>query len=186
MWLPVVTITPPAAEPITLAEAKAHLREDSDDNDGVIEGLISAARNHVEAYTSTRLTEQTVSLAASSWADLESFPIGPVLSVDLVQYVDRAGVLQDWAADSWREVRRGLTAQVVPAFGVSWPTADFQSDAIRVEATVGYVALPQAVRAAMLMLIAQWYDNRAAVVVGTISSELPNTVVALLSNHRMF
>ena len=42
--------TPPAVEPVTLSEAKAHLRVDSTDDDAYIATLITAAREWVEAY----------------------------------------------------------------------------------------------------------------------------------------
>ena len=48
MPLVVKTITPPAAEPVTLAQAKAHLRVDWTDDDSYITTLIAAARRYCE------------------------------------------------------------------------------------------------------------------------------------------
>lgn len=68
-------ITPPVAEPITLAEAKLHLRLDDDGDsppvhpdDPLIQMLISAAREWCEGYLGRAAAPQMIELA------LDSFP----------------------------------------------------------------------------------------------------------------
>ena len=64
---------PPAGEPLTLAEAKPHLRVDLNDDDALITALISAAREQVEFLTGQRLITQTweLELAAGERCMLE-------------------------------------------------------------------------------------------------------------------
>ena len=57
-----VITTPPAAEPLTLEEAKAHLRITHDADDDAINALISAAREMCESYTGLALITRGYSL----------------------------------------------------------------------------------------------------------------------------
>jgi len=41
--------------------------------------------------------------------------------------------------------------------------------------------VPEQARQAMLLMIGDWYSNRESVVVGTITSEVPNTAKALMA-----
>jgi uncharacterized phiE125 gp8 family phage protein len=67
----------PAAEPITLAEAKAWLRVDGTDEDTLITALIAAARTHVENFTRRALITQQFEVSfdafqgASRWVGRE-------------------------------------------------------------------------------------------------------------------
>ena len=50
-------LTPPMAEPVTLAEAKMYLKIDFNDDDDLIQTLISAARLMIEAASGHMLIE---------------------------------------------------------------------------------------------------------------------------------
>ena len=62
-----ILLTPPAAEPVTLADAKAYLRVAIGDDDAVIAALIAAARSHIEAQTRRALITQTWRLVLDCW-----------------------------------------------------------------------------------------------------------------------
>ena len=57
----------PAVEPVSLAEAKAYLRVEHDDDDDTIAALIAGARVHVEAQTRRALITQTWRLSRDAW-----------------------------------------------------------------------------------------------------------------------
>lgn len=52
-------ITPPAAEPVTVADAKLDLRVTLSDDDALISALITAARQYAEKYTRRQLVTAT-------------------------------------------------------------------------------------------------------------------------------
>jgi uncharacterized phiE125 gp8 family phage protein len=65
--MPSILLTAPAAEPLSLAEAKAFLRVEHDDDDGVIAALIAGARLYVEGQTRRALLTQTWRLVLDAW-----------------------------------------------------------------------------------------------------------------------
>ena len=64
-------VTAPASEPVSLAEAKAHLRIEAADDDSLIGALITAARQSAEAHMRRALMSQTWRLS------LDRFPAAP-------------------------------------------------------------------------------------------------------------
>lgn len=56
--MPSIIIEQPAVEPISLAEAKSHLREDGDEQDSLIQMFITAARQQAEMITRRALVTQ--------------------------------------------------------------------------------------------------------------------------------
>lgn len=60
-------VTPPSSEPVLLADVKAHLRIDDTASDTLLDGMIIAARQACEEYTSLALMEQTWALWLDQW-----------------------------------------------------------------------------------------------------------------------
>ena len=189
-------VTPPAVEPVTLAEAKEHLRVSTAADDALITRLIKAARRAVEAYTRQRLVTQTWRLY------FDRFPCGysgsgpqtgalvlpdvtPVSAIASVKYIDEAGALQTLLAAKYQLVP-GLPARVYPAYGESWPTIRGDRDGVRVEVTSGFggaVAVPEDIIQALLLILGHLYEHRERVMVGTIVAEIPFSADSLLSPY---
>jgi len=194
-------VTPPATDPVTLVEAKAHCRVDIDDDDGYLAGVILAARQHLETETRRAFMQQTWDLTLDYAWPMERIDgclrnrivltRPPVQSVTSISYIDTAGAAQTLAADQYK-LAKGDTGEwfVEPAYGVSWPYIRREMAAITVRFVAGYGSnpgdVPEPLRQAMLLLIGSWYENREAVNVGNIVNELPLAVASLVFPFRVF
>ena len=97
----------PAVEPVLLAEAKAHLRLDSDDEDDLVGALIAAARVAVETEIRRVLIAQRWRAIVETWpADGLILPIVPALSVEAVRAIDSAGAATVLDGDDYDSMRR--------------------------------------------------------------------------------
>lgn len=167
-------ITPPTAEPITLEEAKAHLRVVGSDEDALIRTYIAAARGALEQRTNRRLMAQTIEFAIPG---LRPFvvPTAPFIALGEVAYIDATGAPQvldptTLYVDTYTEPAAGVLA-----WGQTWP--EYQAGSVAtVRAVVGYPsaeAVPAELKAWMLLAITALHDNRASVVVGVSVNQLP-------------
>src|SRR5262245_53160596 len=94
-------ITPPAFEPVTLAEAKAHCRIVINDDDSLVANLISVARERAEHETGRSLMLQAWEQVQDELAGDVRLGMPPVIDVDLFSYVDPDGVLRTLPPDQW-------------------------------------------------------------------------------------
>lgn len=181
-------ITPPAEEPVGLAEAKLHCRIESDDTDedALIAGLIVAARQAAEHETGRALVSQgwRMSLDKFPVAAIEA-PNPPLISVDEIRYIDPDGAQQTLANTAYRRSRiKGL---ILPAYGTTWPATRLDVGVVEIDITVGYGDaddVPQAIKQWMLLCIGTWYACRETVTSGQLSSLPRNAWDALLDPYR--
>lgn len=167
---------PPAAV-VDLATAKAHLRVTQSAEDALITTYIAAAQAAVLAYTETSLIAQTwEALVGGVGGSTEPIvlPWGPVTAVTAVESV---------AVDGTRTPLVGWVASgpvvLPPAEG--WPAAPA---AVAITYAAGPETPEDPVVLALLLLLAQYYDHRAAILTGTISTTLPFAVEWLLAPYR--
>jgi len=98
-------ITPPICEPLSLADAKNHLRVDFTDEDQVIQDFITQARDTIESYCRRVLVPQTWQMTMDGFPGQHPLytqrgfhsihvPKPPFQSVVSLQYYDTSGTLQ--------------------------------------------------------------------------------------------
>ncbi len=156
----------PAAEPVSLAEAKLHCRVDLGDDDTLLTALITAARRLAEGQTGRALVTQT-------WKQtFDAFPLAaialerpPLQSVTSVKYLDSAGVQQTLDAGAYTVHTSAQLGLVAPLPGTRWPTTQAHLEAVEVIFVAGYgnaATVPQEIKQWMLLQIGHWYAHREA------------------------
>lgn len=186
--------TDAVAEPILFAEAQAHLRIDTNDEQDHIEALIVAARMHVEEFTDRQLITATRTLKLDTFPSSScpiELPKPPLASISSVAYLDADGASQTLSASTdYQSDLLSHPGRLLPQPGVLWPETEFERlNAVTIVYTAGYGAagssVPRPLRLAMLLLIGQWYENRENIVVGTTATELPMAAKALCGPYRV-
>jgi uncharacterized phiE125 gp8 family phage protein len=185
-----ILLTPPALEPVSLADAKLFLRVEHDDDDDVIAALIAAARVQVEAQTRRALIDQTWRLTRDVWPAGGRLPVLPVplQEVTAIRVFDADGVphplaVEDFDIDT-------VSAPAVLAFARGAPRAPGRLAAgIEIDIAAGYgdglEDVPQPLRQAIRMLVAHWYENRGVIAATGEVAAMPASVASLIAPFRV-
>lgn len=170
--------TAPTSEPVTLADAKNHLRVDIDDDDALIAGLIVAAREEFENQADKTLFTTTYRLVLDTFPHsyIISLPRPPLVSVASLVYTldddtDVTLPTSDYFVDT-----NAWPGRVVLRDGYNWPSVTLrESSAVVITYTAGYAStanIPQRYKQAILLLVGHWYENREMVMT---SGAVPQT-----------
>jgi uncharacterized phiE125 gp8 family phage protein len=187
-------VTAPATEPVTLAEAKAHLRVDLSDDDLLIESLVSAARAHIEDATGRALITQTWRLNLDNWpaADYIRLPRPPAQSVSSVVYTNSAGTAATLSSTTAYSVDTDSEpGRIVLRYGQTWPSVTLTPvNPIVITYIAGYgraESVPQPLKQAVLLLVGHWYENREGSIVGAgvLASPIPFAIDSLIWMNRI-
>ncbi len=187
-----VLITPPATEPVTLEEAKLHCRVDHAEEDALIEGFVTAAREYAEAFTHRAFVPQTWERVLGVFPAVIRLPKPPLLGVESITYLDPDGVVQTLDPAVYQVVGEAEPAAVLPAHGPCWPAVQPRPGAVRIRFRAGYpkdatgvLLIPRGITTAIRLLVGHWYANRETVVVGASVSDVPHTMEMLLWPFRV-
>ncbi|MFG1454569.1 head-tail connector protein [Xanthobacter sp. V2C-8] len=188
-----VRVTAPALPPVSLTQAKAHLRVEHDEDDLYISELIDTATARLDGWSGIlgrALVTQTWRHDFPGWPEDGKLrlPLAPVLSVEGITYIAPDGAVQTLDASAYTAPRAdGLGPYVRLRQGHSWPATARDEDAVSVTFTAGYgatvAAVPADIRHAILLLVGHWYNAREAAS-ETALTELPLGVSALLAPYR--
>ena len=187
-----ILLTGPAVEPVTLAEAKAYLRVEHDDDDDVIAALIAGARVHVEAQTRRALITQSWRLVRDAWPRRRPHRRACRRRCARSRRARLSARRLD-AGDRRRSVRRrhgGGARGAVVRVRVRCRRRAASSPASSSTSTVGYgdaaADVPEPLRQAIRILVAHWYENRGLIAIGADVAVLPaDASAALIAPYRV-
>ena len=147
-------ITPPTAEPLTLAEAKSFLSITGDTKDTMLNDLIAMARQYAEQYTKRSLMPQSYqAVYTSSIEGTRYLPSGPLRSIVSVKLEDKLGNSSSVP-----------TADYEVNLPESYVTFDreLRADFIKILYNTGYAdaaQIPTLIKRGMLLHIKELYNN---------------------------
>lgn len=184
----------PASEPITLSEAREHLRNEGiTADDDYITALIVVARKWVENYTNRALITQTW---VQSWDYIPSptvfeVAVNPLISITSFKYYDENATEQDYT--TYQTDTQSDVAKLCPNYNTTFPSIQLgRLNSINLTFVCGYGGasdVPDDIKHAIKILIGYFYDeNRSGTVSGqgsNTSIKFPTIVYDLLTNYRL-
>lgn len=185
-------VTAPASYPVTLVEAREHLRVTITDDDDYITGLIPVATDYVEDVCSNKFVEQTWRLYLDCFPE-DSFivlPFGMVISVTSVKYTDHEATQTVFDSASYTVDTVASPGKIDLAYSESWPSATLQPvNGVVIEFVTGYAVVPPKIEHAIKLYLTHLFENREPVLVSSFRASsatiIPLAIDSLLADYRM-
>jgi uncharacterized phiE125 gp8 family phage protein len=186
-FMTIALIVGPLAEPVTVSAVKAHLRLETADEDQLIADLIRSARNHVEQVSGLKLMTQTWRQYHDCYPDdhqlaLQVNPLQQVVSITRYDGDGNPLVLpaSDYDVDTVSVPGR-IHFRSKPAIGAV-------QNGLEIDVVAGFgdtaVEVPDALKRAILMLAAHWYEFRGSFGAHEQPVSLPDGFNALMASFR--
>ena len=175
------------SEPVTTAEAKLYARVDISDDDALIASLVSAARAYCESFCRRDFIGRTYRWYLNDWPYSRTLnvPRTPVSAITSIDYYDTDAAQQTLSSSVYTFDQFSIPQKVWLSPDQSWPSLDGDlRHTVEVNFTT-VVTPPETVNTAIKMLVAHWYENREAVVIGSGTNPLPLAVEHLLWSERL-
>jgi uncharacterized phiE125 gp8 family phage protein len=180
-------ITAPTHEPISLDEAKAHLRKTESDEDESIRSLVKVARSYIEKRMGRQLVTATWELSLPEWCTRIELPLPPLQSVVSVKYFDGAGDEQTLDSSVYEINTTAEPGILRLAYGQIWPPLRCHEDVVKIRYRSGYgdaSSVPEDIKAAIKLYVGHLYENREPGSSGGYL-EIPETLQALIYANKV-
>jgi uncharacterized phiE125 gp8 family phage protein len=174
-------ITAPTIEPVSLTEAKTFARIDCDEDDPLVSSLITSAREYVERVTNRKYGSQLweLTLDKSEFETVLQLEEFDVQSVNSIKTYDDDDVETTIPTAEYDVYNNRIKFDLEPH--------DYRSlDTMIINYTVGGESVPIQIKFAIYQIITHWYENREAVLTGSINDVTHGTVMANLGGHIIY
>ncbi len=204
-------LSAPAIEPVSEAEARAHLRISGESELALMLGHIRTARQAVESWTGRALINQSWRWMLDGWPGSASqewwdgvrvgtmrnsaarfieMPKAPLVSVNSVTLFNDADQSTVWVAANYFVDTTSAPGRLVLRNAASVPLPQRAASGLQIDFTCGYGAgsgdVPAPLRQAVLMLTAHYFENREVMQGADGGGHvLPLGVHALLAPYRI-
>jgi uncharacterized phiE125 gp8 family phage protein len=187
-------ITPPATEPVTLAEMRTQLGiTDATDtaSDTTITRRIIEARQWVEGHIRRALITQTLEIRMDCFPEFIFLPYPPVASITSVKYINTDGTETTLGSSNYVLDDYPLVPFIREAYGISWPSVRDEPNAVRVRYVAGYgvaSSVPETIKEAIMMVVGHWMNSQGSIETAMQSpllgaSRIPLAVHDILSQY---
>jgi len=187
-------IDPPSVKPITLEEARDHLRVTTTDEDSYIQLVINAATDYYERLTWLQLITATYDFF------LDEFPAGdtpielprpPFQSITEIKFVNDDGVVETWANTLYELDTSLLPGKVRPVNGEFYPSTNDQFKAVTITFKAGYgdssAEIPDGILQTLKLLISFLYDHRDFVIPQREKGhDIPMGIINMIQQHSVW
>jgi hypothetical protein len=179
-----VTVTEPSIEPISVIEARDHLRLDDDVDETLVYSLILAARQWGENYTGRSFISRTMQMYLDGFSELDS-PLwegtrtgihitnyqnyieiagAPVSAVSSIKYYNDADAVSTWATSNYYVDIISEPQRIVLRDSGTFPTNLRAANGLEINYTSGYgtnrTDVPEAIRVALMQYMTFMYEHR--------------------------
>ncbi len=185
-----VTVTDVSAEPVTIAEIKAHLRIDGTNDDTTVAAYALAARRLIEAYTGCRMMPRTEKLLLDRFPPVKELliPAAPISAITAITYFDQDGNPTVFDSSFYITDARGPLGLVALKYGVIWPILGSLRrpvNAVEVSFASGYADaahVPEELKLAIKLLTGHFFENREETTLMTVS-QIPLGIRHVVADH---
>lgn len=191
-----VLVSPPAAEPITLTEAKSHLNVTSSTKDTEITSLITTARRVIERYLNRAILTQTWKVYADCWKNEMKIPYPRLQSITHVKYYNVDGVQQTLATSQYWVITSDEPGRIVRKYDVTYPELQYgRPDAIEIQYVAGWLAtaaspdygvVPDEIKHAIKLLITNYFEHKGDIMIGHVVHKIPRHITDLIHSFKIY
>ncbi len=185
-------VTAPTVEPVTLTEAREHLRIDAPDEDPLIISFIEAATDYCEDLQNRAYIDQTWDLTLDIFpnGDIINIPLPPLQSVSSVTYYGTGGTANTLTSSTYIVDTNSEPGRLSLAYNAVWPNETLRPvNGVVVRFVAGYgsvaTAVPNMAKQAVKLMVGHMFEHRENAEIKKLE-KIPDGVFDLLAFERIW